>query len=84
MLDLPVALAYQREAPDTYRVAAQLPSEDQLGAALPQGSANVEAVDSAIRALSAEGEIDRLAHRWLDEGIEEGGAEDVPALRVER
>ena len=83
MLDLPVALAYQREAPGAYHVAAQLPSEAQLGAALPQGSANVEAVDSAIRGLSAEGEIDRLAHRWLDKGIEEGGAEDVPALRVE-
>jgi ABC-type amino acid transport substrate-binding protein len=83
MLDLPVALAYQREAPGSYYVAAQLPSEAQLGAALPQGSANVEAVDSAIRRLSAEGEIDRLAHRWLDAGIEEGNAEDVPSLRIE-
>ena len=83
MLDLPVALAYEREAPGVYHVAAQLPSEARLGVALPQGSANVEAVDSAIRGLTAEGEIDRLAHRWLDAGIEEGGAEDVPLLRVE-
>lgn len=83
MLDLPVALAYARQAPSEYEVVAQLPGEAELGAALPQGSGNVEAVDSAIRALQAEGAIDRLAHRWLDPGIEEGGAENVPVLRAE-
>jgi ABC-type amino acid transport substrate-binding protein len=83
MLDLPVALAYARESPRSYAVAAQLPSEAVLGAALPSGSDNVEAVDSALRGLGAEGEIDRLAHRWLDAGIEEGAAEDVPVLRAE-
>jgi polar amino acid transport system substrate-binding protein len=83
LLDLPVALAYARESPRKYAVAAQLPSEAELGAALPSGSDNVEAVDSAIRALKAEGEIDRLAHRWLHADIEEGNAEDVPVLRTE-
>lgn len=83
LLDLPVALAYARESPRKYEVAAQLPSEAQLGVALPQGSGNVEAVDSAIRGLKAEGEIDRLGHRWLHADIEEGGAEDVPVLRTE-
>lgn len=83
MLDLPVALAYAHESPRKYEVAAQLPSEAQLGVALPQGSDDVEAVDSAIRALKAEGEIDRLGHRWLHANIEEGAAEDVPVLRAE-
>lgn len=83
LLDLPVALAYAREAPRKYAVAAQLPSEAVLGAALPAGSDNVEAVDSALRALKAEGEIDRLGHRWLHAEIEEGGDEDVPVLRTE-
>lgn len=83
LLDLPVALAYAREAPHAYEVAAQLPSEAGLGVALVQGSPNVEAVDSAIRALKAEGEIDRLGHRWLHADIEEGGAEEVPVLRAE-
>ncbi len=82
LLDLPVALAYARESPRKYAVVAQLPSEAVLGAALPSGSDNVEAVDSAIRALKAEGEIDRLGHRWLHANIEEGGAEDVPVLRT--
>jgi polar amino acid transport system substrate-binding protein len=83
MLDLPVALAYAREAPHSYEVAAQLPSEAELGVALPSGSDNVEAVDSAIRGLQAEGEIDRLGRRWLDADLEEGSAEDIPVLRAE-
>jgi len=83
LLDLPVGLAYARESPRKYAVAAQLPSEATLGAALPSGSDNTEAVDSALRGLKAEGEIDRLGHRWLDADIEEGGAEDVPVLRTE-
>jgi polar amino acid transport system substrate-binding protein len=83
MLDLPVALAYAREAPRSYEVAAQLPGEAVLGAALPSGSDNNEALDSAIRALQAEGELDRLGKRWLHADIEEGSAEDVPVLRAE-
>jgi polar amino acid transport system substrate-binding protein len=83
LLDLPVALAYARKSPRKYAVVAQLPSEAQLGAALPSGSDNVEAVDSALRALKSEGEIDRLGHRWLDADLEEGSAEDVPVLRTE-
>jgi polar amino acid transport system substrate-binding protein len=83
LLDLPVALAYARESPRKYAVVAQLPSEAVLGAALPAGSDNVEAVDSALRGLKAEGEIDQLGRRWLHAEIEEGGVEDVPVLRTE-
>jgi polar amino acid transport system substrate-binding protein len=83
LLDLPIALAYARESPRKFAVAAQLPSEAQLGVALPSGSENVEAVDSAIRALKSEGEIDRLGERWLHANLEEGAAEDIPVLRTE-
>ncbi|HTU78990.1 MAG TPA: ABC transporter substrate-binding protein [Solirubrobacteraceae bacterium] len=83
MLDLPVALAYARESPASYAVAAQLPSEDVLAAALPHGSENLEAVDSAIRAFSEDGTIERLGRRWLHTSLHEGAAEQVPALRVE-
>jgi polar amino acid transport system substrate-binding protein len=83
LLDLPVGLAYARESPRKYAVVAQLPSEADLGAALPSGSENTEAVDSEIRRLSSEGEIDRLAHRWLHADYEEGGVNDVPVLRVD-
>jgi polar amino acid transport system substrate-binding protein len=83
LLDLPVALAYARESPRKYAVAAQLPSEAELGAALPSGSGNTEAVDSALRALQSEGAVDRLAHQWLHADYEEGGAEGIPVLRTE-
>jgi polar amino acid transport system substrate-binding protein len=83
LLDLPVALAYARESPRKYAVVAQLPSEADLGAALPSGSENTEAVDSEIRRLTSEGEIDRLAHRWLHADYEEGGVNDIPTLRVD-
>jgi ABC-type amino acid transport substrate-binding protein len=83
MIDLPVALAYAREAPHAYAVAAQLPSEAVLAAALPKGSGNVEAVDSALRALNADGTIERLAEEWLHTDVSEGSDEQVPALRTE-
>jgi polar amino acid transport system substrate-binding protein len=83
MLDLPVALAYARQSPRSYAVAAQLPSEDVLAAALPKGSENLEAVDSAMRAFNVDGTIERLGRRWLDTDLQEGGAEQVPALRTE-
>jgi ABC-type amino acid transport substrate-binding protein len=82
MLDLPVALSYARESPHTYAVAAQLPSEAVLAAALPKGSENVEAVDSALRALSSDGTIERLAREWLHTDVSEGRVEQVPALRT--
>jgi polar amino acid transport system substrate-binding protein len=83
MLDLPVALAYARESPHTYAVAAQLPSEAVLAAALPKGSGNLEAVDSAIRALSADGTIERLGREWLHTDLQNGRDETVPALRTD-
>ncbi len=85
MLDLPVALAYARESPHTYAVAAQLSSnEDELAAALPHGSGeNLEAVDSALRALSSDGTIERLGHTWLHTDLQDGRAEQVPLLRTE-
>lgn len=82
MLDLPVALAYARESPHTYAVAAQLPSEAVLAAALPKGSANLEAVNSAMRALSADGTIERLGREWLDTDLQGNRVEAVPVLRT--
>jgi polar amino acid transport system substrate-binding protein len=82
MLDLPVALAYARESPRAYAVAAQLPSEDGLGIALAKGSENLEAVNSALRALESDGTIERLGHEWLHASVQEGQAEAVPVLRT--
>jgi polar amino acid transport system substrate-binding protein len=83
MLDLPVALAYARQSPGRYAVATQLPSDYELAAALPKGSGNLEAVDSAMRAFTADGTIETLGERWLHTSLREGQAEGVPVLRTD-
>jgi polar amino acid transport system substrate-binding protein len=65
MLDLPVALGLARAEPARFHVLGQLDGTEGLAAALPDGSHNREIVDSAIRSLTADGTIDRLARRWL-------------------
>jgi polar amino acid transport system substrate-binding protein len=82
MLDLPVALAYARQSPHAYSVAVQLPSDYVLAAALPKGSDNLEAVDSAMRAFTTDGTIEALGRRWLHADLREGQAEQVPVLRT--
>lgn len=83
LLDLPVALAYARDDP-SMRVAAQISTDEALAVALPEGSPNREAVDTAIRAMINEGAISDLAERWLGTGIREGSftVEDVHLLRT--
>jgi polar amino acid transport system substrate-binding protein len=68
LLDLPVALGLARAEPQRFHVLGQLDSEGAgLAAALPNRSKNDEVVDSAIRALTADGTIARLVKRWLGE-----------------
>ena len=82
LLDLPVAVAQAAAAPDRFEVLAQLSGSEGLAAALPNGSANVEAVDSAIRAFLADGTIDDLSERWLGTELA-SGADDIPLIRTQ-
>ena len=75
LLDLPVALGLARADPHTFAVAGQLDGTEGLAAVLPKGSPNDEIVNSAIRALQADGTVDSLVHRWL--GTSES---DVPLI----
>jgi ABC-type amino acid transport substrate-binding protein len=78
MLDLPVAEGLAHSDPDRFHVLGQLDADEGLAAALPQGSHNVEVVDSAIHFLTADGTIDDLVHRWLGED-----ESDVPLILTE-
>lgn len=78
LLDLPVALGLAHDEGDRFHVLGQLDGGEDLAAALPNGSGNREIVDSAIRALEADGTIDRLVSRWLGES-----EEDVPLILTE-
>ncbi len=80
LFDLPAAEAIANADPKL-QVVAQLADTEPIAAALPDGSANVQAVSSALRAMVADGTIDDLAQRWL--GVSLSGSEaDVPLLRT--
>jgi polar amino acid transport system substrate-binding protein len=82
LLDLPVAVALAKAEPSKYEVSAQLAGTEGLAAALPRHSSNVNAVDTAIRALVADGTVDKLSARWL--GVELSAGDDkIPLIRTE-
>ena len=76
LLDLPVALGLARAEQRSFAAIGQLSDPEAIAAALPDGSPNLEVVDSAIRSLTADGTIDDLADRWL------GDSDEVPLIRV--
>jgi ABC-type amino acid transport substrate-binding protein len=83
LLDLPYAVAAENQSHGRLEAAAQLPDAETIAAALPKGSSNVQAVDSAIRAFTADGTINRLLHTWI--GPEAADAEhSIPLLRTTR
>ena len=79
LLDLPVALGLAHKQPQQFRVPAQLDGDEDLAAALPRDSPNDEVVDTAIRALIADGIVKRLASRWLGKS-----QENVPLILTEQ
>jgi polar amino acid transport system substrate-binding protein len=83
LLDLPVAAAIARASGGKLSVAGQFDSDDSVSAAVPQGSDNLDALDSAIRGLTADGTISSLAEHWLDLSIDGTSADDVPLIRSE-
>jgi polar amino acid transport system substrate-binding protein len=79
LLDLPVARALAAAEPDHVEVAAQLTGREALAVALPDGAANHDAVDAALRSMVADGTLTGLADRWLG-----GDGADVPLIRTTR
>ena len=83
MFDLPLAVAIANQSDGRLEAAAQLPDKETLAAALPKGSDNVMAVDSAIRAFIADGSVGSWLDRWV--GSEAANAEtEIPLLRTTR
>lgn len=83
LLDLPVALALADASDGELDVAAQFHGDEALAVALPQGSPNREAVNSAIRALTADRTIADLAGDWLGTSLQSTSfsVPDVPLIR---
>lgn len=83
LFDLPVALALAQASGGELEVAAQFNGDEALSAALPAGSSNLEAVNSAIRALASDGTISDLAEEWLGTSLQSGSftVPDIPLIR---
>lgn len=83
LFDLPVALALARASNGALDVAAQFNNSEALAVALPKGSSNLEAVNSAIRTLTSDGTISELASTWLGVSLQAGSfsVPDIPLIR---
>jgi len=81
LLDLPLAVATAGRSHGRLEAVAQLPEREALAVALPQGSPNRQAVDSAIRALTADGTIEDLLRRWVGPDAAEAEAA-IPLLHT--
>lgn len=83
LLDLPLAVETAARSDGRLQVVAQLPVSELIAAAMPKGSGNVQAVDSAIRAFMSDGTIDHLLNVWI--GPLAANAEDsLPLLQTMR
>jgi polar amino acid transport system substrate-binding protein len=83
MFDLPLAVAIAQHSQGRLDAVAQLPTKETIAAALPQGSGNVQAVSSAIRAFIADGSV----NDWLDQWIGSAAANAdtaIPLLHTTR
>ncbi len=82
VFDMPYAVAIAPSSGGRLRAPAKLPVDESIAAALPRGSSNVQAVNSAIHAFTADGTIDALLRRWV--GASAANAESsIPLLRTE-
>lgn len=81
LLDLPLAVAVAAQSQGRLEAVAQLPDKEALAVAMPKGSPNRQAVDSAIRALTADGTISDLLEEWV--GGDAANAESaIPLLHT--
>jgi polar amino acid transport system substrate-binding protein len=81
LLDMPLAVLTAERSHGRLQAVAQLPTSETIAAALPKGSNNTNAVDSAMRAFVADGTLHRLVQVWI--GPAEANAESsIPLLRT--
>jgi polar amino acid transport system substrate-binding protein len=83
LFDLPAAVAFAKQSGGRLEVAAQLPESETIAAALPQGSDNLEAVDSAMRALTSDGTVKDLLEQWVGPDAADP-EQNVPLLHTTR
>jgi ABC-type amino acid transport substrate-binding protein len=80
LLDMPQAVATAQRSGGALAAVAQLPESESIAAALPKGSGNGEAVDSAMRAFTADGTLSSLLRRWVGPAAAEAQS-SIPLLQ---
>lgn len=83
LLDMPLAVVTARRSGGQLQAAAQLPGTESIASALPNGSRNVEGVDSAMRAFTADGTLDRLLQVWIGSAAANAQS-SIPLLHTTR
>ena len=83
LLDMPLAVLTAERSDGRLRAVAQLPRSETIAAALPKGSDNLDAVDSAMRALVADGTLHQLLERWIGPSAADA-ASSIPLLHTTR
>ena len=81
LLDMPLAVVTAERSHGRLQAAAQLPTQETIAAALPKGSNNTEAVDSAMRAFTADGTLHHLLETWVGSGAAEAES-SIPLLHT--
>jgi len=83
LFDMPLAVVTARRSGGRLQTAAQLPNPESIAAALPKGSGNLQAVDSAMEAFTDDGTMDHLLKVWV--GSSAANAESsIPLLHTLR
>src|SRR5947209_5790944 len=81
LLDMPLAVLTARRSHGRLRAAAQLPRHETIAAALPKGSTNFDAVDSAMRAFAADGTLEHLLRVWVGQAAADAES-SIPLLHT--
>jgi polar amino acid transport system substrate-binding protein len=77
LLDLPTALAVAKK--EGLSVPARFDQTEHIVGVLPDGSPNLDAIDTALRRLTADGTVDRLRKQWLEPSFVTD-PDDVPVI----
>jgi ABC-type amino acid transport substrate-binding protein len=79
--DMAAAVVTAKSSDGRLKAVAQLPTNETVAAALPRGSHNLDAVNSALRAFTANGTLNKLIETWVGSSAADSS---IPLLHTTR
>jgi polar amino acid transport system substrate-binding protein len=83
LLDLPLAVVTAERSGGRLAAVAQLPGSEMIAAAMPKGSSNEQAVDSAMEAFVNDGTMNDLVHVWVGSAADDA-EKSLPLIQTNR